>query len=201
MAQLAVSDPDRDRHRLPRAYQSTRTTDVRAGPKTTSAVGSAAPDSTQRTSPTTEPSRAPSAESLQTPAWRGRARCSFRESRPDINGEHVNVLSAGRRYKGVVTADLRDIDEQSLMLANMFPATTPLHHRNDSRKPEQGVGPEPARRSAGAGDRDRRRLAARTVAGPPRPRAHRPSRRQSQPRARRRAPTITGGDAPRRLGR
>ncbi len=42
------------------------------------------------------------------------------------NGEHVNILSAGRRYKGVVTADLRDVDEQSLMLANMFPATTPL---------------------------------------------------------------------------
>jgi hypothetical protein len=42
------------------------------------------------------------------------------------NGEHVNVLSAGRRYKGVLTADLRDIDEQSLMLAAMFPATTPL---------------------------------------------------------------------------
>ena len=60
------------------------------------------------------------------------------------NGEHVNVLSAGRRYKGVPTADLRDVDEQSLMLANMFPATTPLHHRNDSRKPEQGVGPESA---------------------------------------------------------
>jgi hypothetical protein len=38
----------------------------------------------------------------------------------------VNVLSAGRRYKGIVTADLRDIDEQSLMLANMFPATSPL---------------------------------------------------------------------------
>ena len=42
------------------------------------------------------------------------------------NGEHVNILSAGRRYKGVVTADLRDVDEQSLMLANIFPATTPL---------------------------------------------------------------------------
>ena len=42
------------------------------------------------------------------------------------NGEHVNILSAGRRYKGVLTADLRDVDEQSLMLANMFPATSPL---------------------------------------------------------------------------
>ena len=99
-------------------------------------------------------------------------------------GEHVNILSAGRRYKGVVTRDLRDVDEQSLMLANMFPATTPLLDRNDSRKPEQGVGAESARRSARAGDRDRRRLAARSVAEPPRPRAHRPSRRQSQPRAR-----------------
>ena len=52
-----------------------------------------------------------------------------------------------------------------------------------------------------AGDRDRRRLAARTVAEPPRSRAHRPPRRQSQPRARRPAPTITDGDAPRPAGR
>jgi len=41
-------------------------------------------------------------------------------------GEHVNILSAGRRYKGITTPDLRDIDEQSLMLANIFPATSPL---------------------------------------------------------------------------
>jgi hypothetical protein len=28
-------------------------------------------------------------------------------------GEHVNILSAGRRYKGITTPDLRDVDEQS----------------------------------------------------------------------------------------
>jgi hypothetical protein len=41
-------------------------------------------------------------------------------------GEHVNLLSAGRRYRGVTTSDLRDVDEQSLMLANIIPATSPL---------------------------------------------------------------------------
>ncbi len=33
------------------------------------------------------------------------------------SGEHVNVLSAGRRYRGLTTPDLKDIDEQSSALA------------------------------------------------------------------------------------
>jgi hypothetical protein len=43
-----------------------------------------------------------------------------------FRGEHVNILSAGRRYKGLTTPDLRDVDEQSLMLADIFPATSPV---------------------------------------------------------------------------
>jgi hypothetical protein len=35
-------------------------------------------------------------------------------------------LSAGRRFKGMTTPDLRDVDEQSLNLAFMFPATSPI---------------------------------------------------------------------------
>ena len=41
-------------------------------------------------------------------------------------GEHVNILSAGRRYKGITGPDLRDVDEQSLNLAFLFPATSPV---------------------------------------------------------------------------
>jgi hypothetical protein len=41
-------------------------------------------------------------------------------------GEHVNVLSAGRRYKGLTTPDLNDIDDQSFALANLIPATSPV---------------------------------------------------------------------------
>ena len=43
-----------------------------------------------------------------------------------FNGEHVNVLSAGRRYKGITTPDLKDIDPQSLMLASMLPKNAPV---------------------------------------------------------------------------
>ncbi len=41
-------------------------------------------------------------------------------------GEHVNVLSAGRRYKGLLTPDLKDVDEQSIQLASLLPATVPV---------------------------------------------------------------------------
>jgi hypothetical protein len=41
-------------------------------------------------------------------------------------GEHVNVLSAGRRYRGLTTPDLRDMDDQSLAIANMIPSTAPV---------------------------------------------------------------------------
>jgi len=35
-------------------------------------------------------------------------------------GEHVNILGANRFYKGLTTADLRDVDEQSLTLASLI---------------------------------------------------------------------------------
>ena len=41
-------------------------------------------------------------------------------------GEHVNLLGAGRRFKGLTTADLRNVDEQSLALASFLPATSPV---------------------------------------------------------------------------
>jgi hypothetical protein len=43
-----------------------------------------------------------------------------------FNGEHVNILSAGRRYKGLLTPDLKDIDPQSLMLASLLVKTAPV---------------------------------------------------------------------------
>jgi Predicted metal-dependent phosphoesterases (PHP family) len=41
-------------------------------------------------------------------------------------GEHVNMLSAGRRFRGITTPDLKDIDEQSLALARLIPQTSPV---------------------------------------------------------------------------
>jgi hypothetical protein len=41
-------------------------------------------------------------------------------------GEHVNLLGANRFYKGLTTADLRDVDEQSLALASLLPTREPL---------------------------------------------------------------------------
>lgn len=41
-------------------------------------------------------------------------------------GEHVNILGANRFYKGLTTADLRDVDEQSLALASVLPRREPL---------------------------------------------------------------------------
>ena len=43
-----------------------------------------------------------------------------------FNGEHVNVLSAGRRFKGITTADLKDVDPQALMLASLIPNAAPV---------------------------------------------------------------------------
>jgi hypothetical protein len=43
-----------------------------------------------------------------------------------LRGEHVNVLNAGRRYKGLFTPDLGDVDEQALQLASIIPPTTPV---------------------------------------------------------------------------
>ena len=41
-------------------------------------------------------------------------------------GEHVNILSAGRRYRGLTGDDLRDVDPQSLAMANLLPTTSPI---------------------------------------------------------------------------
>jgi predicted metal-dependent phosphoesterase TrpH len=41
-------------------------------------------------------------------------------------GEHVNILSAGRRYKGLTTLDLRDVDDQALALADLIRGTSPI---------------------------------------------------------------------------
>ena len=43
-----------------------------------------------------------------------------------FRGEHVNILDAGRRYKGLTTPDLKDVDDQSLSIAGIIPATTPV---------------------------------------------------------------------------
>jgi hypothetical protein len=43
-----------------------------------------------------------------------------------FRGEHVNVLDAGRRFKGITTPDLKDVDEHSLSIAAVIPATTPV---------------------------------------------------------------------------
>jgi len=42
------------------------------------------------------------------------------------HGEHVNILGANRFYKGVTTADLRDVDEQALTLASLLPGREPM---------------------------------------------------------------------------
>jgi hypothetical protein len=41
-------------------------------------------------------------------------------------GEHVNILSAGRLYRGITTPDLKVVDDQALALADMIPGTSPV---------------------------------------------------------------------------
>lgn len=41
-------------------------------------------------------------------------------------GEHVNILSAGRKYAGITTADLRDVDTAAVALASMIPGAEPV---------------------------------------------------------------------------
>jgi len=41
-------------------------------------------------------------------------------------GEHVNILSAGRRYRGLTTPDLKDVDDQALAMADLIPGTSPI---------------------------------------------------------------------------
>jgi hypothetical protein len=42
------------------------------------------------------------------------------------HGEHVNILGANRFYKGLTTADLRDVDEQALKLGSLLPGREPI---------------------------------------------------------------------------
>lgn len=41
-------------------------------------------------------------------------------------GEHVNLLGANRNYKGLTSADLRDVDEQALVLASLIRNHEPI---------------------------------------------------------------------------
>lgn len=41
-------------------------------------------------------------------------------------GEHVNILSAGRKYAGITTADLRDVDSASLAMVSVVPGAEPV---------------------------------------------------------------------------
>ncbi len=43
-----------------------------------------------------------------------------------MDGEHVNILNAGVRYKGLTTADLGDVDPQSLMFTSIIPNAEPV---------------------------------------------------------------------------
>jgi hypothetical protein len=42
------------------------------------------------------------------------------------HGEHVNLINAGTRYRGLTTADYRDIDDQALALASGIPNLEPV---------------------------------------------------------------------------
>ncbi len=42
------------------------------------------------------------------------------------HGEHVNILSAGVRYNGLTSADLREVDDQALAIASHIPAFEPV---------------------------------------------------------------------------
>jgi hypothetical protein len=42
------------------------------------------------------------------------------------NGEHVNVLGAGRRYRNILTADLKSVDEQVLAMISSIPGVEPV---------------------------------------------------------------------------
>lgn len=42
------------------------------------------------------------------------------------NGQHVNILSAGRHYRGITTTDLRDVDTAAMRLASLIPGNEPI---------------------------------------------------------------------------
>jgi hypothetical protein len=43
-----------------------------------------------------------------------------------LRGQHVNILDAGRRYGGLTSPDLRDVDEQALMLTSLMAGAEPV---------------------------------------------------------------------------
>jgi predicted metal-dependent phosphoesterase TrpH len=58
------------------------------------------------------------------------------------NGEHVGVLGAQRMYKGILTADLKNVDTNALRLASTIPGREPVlvwnHPRQIGRLPAAG---------------------------------------------------------------
>jgi hypothetical protein len=54
-------------------------------------------------------------------------------------GEHVNILGAGRVYKGITGADLRDVDEQSLLLASVLQGREPVVIETIPGRPDRMV--------------------------------------------------------------
>lgn len=60
------------------------------------------------------------------PAQAGEATMLFQGLEAVDRGEHVNILSAGRRYRGLTTPDLRDVDDQALAMADLLPGTSPV---------------------------------------------------------------------------
>jgi len=60
------------------------------------------------------------------PPQAGQGTMIFQGLEAFYRGEHVNILSAGRRYKGLTTDDLKDVDGQSLMLANLVQVSAPV---------------------------------------------------------------------------
>jgi hypothetical protein len=60
------------------------------------------------------------------PPQAGQGTMIFQGLEAFYRGEHVNILSAGRRYKGLTTPDMKDVDGQSLMLANLLQNAGPV---------------------------------------------------------------------------
>jgi hypothetical protein len=42
------------------------------------------------------------------------------------HGEHVNILNAGLRYRGLTTADFKEVDERALIFTSMIPNAEPV---------------------------------------------------------------------------
>ncbi len=60
------------------------------------------------------------------PGQAGEGTMIFQGLEAIYRGEHVNVLSAGRLYRGLTTPDLKSVDEQSLALASLIAPSAPV---------------------------------------------------------------------------